>query len=592
MGAQSVDGYQAIIPGKIVVSRSKAGEVSVEKAVYLGDTLTWQTIPTDSAEAAVPVAAFERAMETVHDYGIPQAYRPTTVANWAANQAVFFSLMGESHEDSIRLGWRSAISIAHMPEHQAFKELGERGLETDKVQWQRAERMLANAERFGIAHGARAVLVGLRDGFSPAGNMATLDDQMDALSDQFPALEARSLGVAMLPRRPSASVRLAAQSGDVEQTSIHAQHVAVHAVDSEEERLRTVAACRKALGALSGNTSYKMAGITIEREGEQAVAYVKAPLRASLARTAADGQIDAPCSIARLPAQHSPRDLVIAVRDFLADNAIHVGQAINTLAAKLNVPDGHEVVFPDLQSDIRFNLIMNGNDISLRVRPTDRDRADMGALNVELRIFTDSPHAHLFMKQGDPTNFRGVDFVPEGAKFPKAPNYSTLIDQIAKTFNEAVPVALAKAGVTASAGAEVEFDEDAEDFVISLVASKYTEADLDAGEAGETEELIESEAHSLRDLKRLMRDRGISLMQEDQSVSSGATFVSQSPDENRAYFEDGVHTYYRLTLEKVRGVQATPEDAAEFADRFNIKHAHEHAIHAPNEKRGPAMRMG
>lgn len=89
-----------------------------------------------------------------------------------------------------------------------------------------------------------------------------------------------------------------------------------------------------------------------------------------------------------------------------------------------------------------------------------------------------------------------------------------------------------------------------------------------------------------------MRDRGISLMQEDQSVSSGATFVSQSPDENRAYFEDGVHTYYRLTLEKVRGVQATPEDAAEFADRFNIKHAHEHAIHAPNEKRGPAMRMG
>lgn len=596
MAAQSVEGYQAVIPGKIVVSRSpKTNEVVVEKVVRIGDSLAWQTVPTDSAEAAVPVAAYERAMEAVHEYGIPHAYRPSTVANWAVNQAVFMNLMGENLENSVRMGWRSAISIAHMPEYQAFKELRERGFEQGQVYWPHAERMLANAERFEIGQGALAVLPLLRDGKSPAGNMANIDDQLDALADQFPVLEAETLGVAMMPKRVSATIRLAAQSGNVEHVERHTVESTVHANEVEDERLRTVAACRKALVALSRDTSYQIAGITFEREGAHMVAYTNAPLRKSLAALVEDGQsTDAPCAIARLPLQHSRRDLIVALRDYMADNAIRVAQCVNQLAAKLKLPEDHQLRRPDTQSDIRFNLIVNGNDISLYVGPTQSDRTDMGALNCELRIFTDSPRAHLFMTQGDPTNFRGVSFVPENATFPEATRYSILVDMIAKTFNEAVPVALAKAAEIAKlqAGDEVEFDEDAEDFQVSLIAQKYTEEDLEAGEGGEVVEMIESEAYSARQLQRIIRERGISHMQVDPAEPASAAFVSETPDENREYFEEGIHTYYRLTLEKVRGLEATPQDAADFASRFDLKQPQELVTQAPVEKRSPAMRLG
>lgn len=70
------------------------------------------------------------------------------------------------------------------------------------------------------------------------------------------------------------------------------------------------------------------------------------------------------------------------------------------------------------------------------------------------------------------------------------------------------------------------------------------------------------------DAKRFFRDKGLEgegRMVQYGDGSWGVAWESQQPEESRAYFEQGVETYYALKLVEVNGEQVTPGNAAVFA---------------------------
>ncbi|MDU4254406.1 hypothetical protein [Pseudomonas sp.] len=88
-----------------------------------------------------------------------------------------------------------------------------------------------------------------------------------------------------------------------------------------------------------------------------------------------------------------------------------------------------------------------------------------------------------------------------------------------------------------------------------------------------TEQQSESDTMEADELMRLVRNKGITSTPTVAQHGDGSWHVSyrsETPDESREYFEQGIETYYTLQLEHVNGQPVNPENAQVFAQETGL----------------------
>lgn len=104
------------------------------------------------------------------------------------------------------------------------------------------------------------------------------------------------------------------------------------------------------------------------------------------------------------------------------------------------------------------------------------------------------------------------------------------------------------------------------------------------------EPVVDDETDTLEadELIRLVRDKGITRSPTVEQYGDGSwrvSYRSESPEENRAYFERNIETYYTLHLEEVNGQPVNPENAQVFADEVGLN------FHNPYEPKVSRLAM-
>jgi len=91
---------------------------------------------------------------------------------------------------------------------------------------------------------------------------------------------------------------------------------------------------------------------------------------------------------------------------------------------------------------------------------------------------------------------------------------------------------------------------------------------------------------------RLVRDKGITRSPTIVQYGDGSwrvSYSSEAPEENRAYFERGIETYYTLHLVEVNGQPVNPENAQVFAEDVGLRF---HNPYEPKAASRPMPRFG
>lgn len=108
-------------------------------------------------------------------------------------------------------------------------------------------------------------------------------------------------------------------------------------------------------------------------------------------------------------------------------------------------------------------------------------------------------------------------------------------------------------------------------FRVSVTFSSYGPDGMAAGEADASGYRHESDDYDAQELSTLSRNLGLSAASiEETGNGLVVSFCSETPDESRAYFEEGISTFYTAHLETVNGEKPTYETAALAAEAMGI----------------------
>lgn len=120
---------------------------------------------------------------------------------------------------------------------------------------------------------------------------------------------------------------------------------------------------------------------------------------------------------------------------------------------------------------------------------------------------------------------------------------------------------------------EKHLEEDSRRYLISIYSEERTARDDLAGDIGHTRIEVDRETVDADTLQRYGRDYGIS-QASSSHLSHGQNplwFYSVTPREDRAYFEQGVETYYSLHLHAVDEHTPRMQDYQELARLIDVR---------------------
>ncbi|QNK02111.1 hypothetical protein [Dyella telluris] len=143
--------------------------------------------------------------------------------------------------------------------------------------------------------------------------------------------------------------------------------------------------------------------------------------------------------VSTMPLHYTRHDLRVG---FLGRIENEVRKAVNEMDAvfwrDLCVPEGHRVVV-ELEECLRMLRRRGNRSLSILIQP-DGNASDT-RVQVEIRVFLDSPRACLYAHAADATTHGFVDLledVPKRARMPRARDYAELASQVSATLNEAI----------------------------------------------------------------------------------------------------------------------------------------------------------
>lgn len=104
---------------------------------------------------------------------------------------------------------------------------------------------------------------------------------------------------------------------------------------------------------------------------------------------------------------------------------------------------------------------------------------------------------------------------------------------------------------------------------VTVMKSRYQ-----SGSDGELERIeyvpvIQKETLDTEELSRTVRDTGVHSL-EVSYPGPVAAFLSQAPTEDRDYFENGIHTYFRMEILAINGGPVTPDGVNALAEQFGL----------------------
>lgn len=109
-------------------------------------------------------------------------------------------------------------------------------------------------------------------------------------------------------------------------------------------------------------------------------------------------------------------------------------------------------------------------------------------------------------------------------------------------------------------------------FVVSIYCERWTQRDLEAGEASSHDIELDHVAVDADELVQHGRDYGLSEPScSDPRMSPEVWFRSTFPPEDRAYFEQGVQKYYSLHIHEVNSHPPTSTDYQRIANLINVR---------------------
>ena len=116
------------------------------------------------------------------------------------------------------------------------------------------------------------------------------------------------------------------------------------------------------------------------------------------------------------------------------------------------------------------------------------------------------------------------------------------------------------------------------------------------GDEEESTELGVDEMMDADDLAKVIRDRGITDATKhcdmDGSENWHVSWGSEMPDENRAYFEQGIETYYTLHLVAVNGERPSADSIEVFAEDAGLTFTNPYQAMQAELKKSSSLRMG
>jgi hypothetical protein len=146
--------------------------------------------------------------------------------------------------------------------------------------------------------------------------------------------------------------------------------------------------------------------------------------------------------VSTMPVHYTRHDLRVG---FLGRIENEVRKAVAEMEAvfwrDLCLPDGHELVI-ELEDCLRMLRRRGSRSLSMLIQPVGATPAD-ACVQVEMRVFLDSPRACLFAHATDAITHGLVDLLeeePKRARMPRASSYAELASQMSATLNEAFAI--------------------------------------------------------------------------------------------------------------------------------------------------------
>ena len=127
-------------------------------------------------------------------------------------------------------------------------------------------------------------------------------------------------------------------------------------------------------------------------------------------------------------------------------------------------------------------------------------------------------------------------------------------------------------------------------FLISVYSEHWTHEGLEAGETNTRDSELDRVVVNADDLERHGQYYGVSEPScSDPGMSPNIWFSSAYPQQDRAYFEQGVQKYYSLHVHEVNGRRPTPEDYQRVADLVGARFDHALKLSPQHEQEGPNL---
>ncbi|WP_199096302.1 hypothetical protein [Dyella sp. ASV21] len=144
--------------------------------------------------------------------------------------------------------------------------------------------------------------------------------------------------------------------------------------------------------------------------------------------------------VSTMPLRYTRQDLRIGFLGRI-ENEVRklVAQIEPILLRALQIPEGHHLVI-ELEECLRLLRRKGHRSLSILIQP-DSDAELDAIVQVEMRVFLDSPRACLFICLADATSHHQFDLLaaaPKRARVPRADDYVSLAEQMAATVNAAL----------------------------------------------------------------------------------------------------------------------------------------------------------
>lgn len=187
-----------------------------------------------------------------------------------------------------------------------------------------------------------------------------------------------------------------------------------------EDRLKARWAAVNAISGDNLRNSYEQADLSFERDGR-------------FNRVSKDG-----ITVAIMTPQFNRKELYDALISNIQDEAKLVGEVFTDAYKKLNIPDEYSFRF-DVERDIRDIASFHGNQLSAYIGLYGKDTERVpDQLAVELRVFLDSPRAHVFATKGPRFFDQNVSLLQGKEPFVYAESYEELAYDLVTLFNEKI----------------------------------------------------------------------------------------------------------------------------------------------------------